>query len=112
LKLLVDENLSPLTVGFLRCRGDVIIERKKGGTEMLHVYNRIETKPEVMLGKPVVKGTRIPVELIVRKLGEGASVEDLLDAYPNLTREDVQAALIYAADTLANETTIYLETGT
>lgn len=54
---------------------------------MLHVYNRIETKPEVMLGKPVVKGTRIPVELIVRKLGEGASVEDLLDAYPNLPRE-------------------------
>jgi len=53
-----------------------------------------------MLGKPVIKGTRIPVELIVRKLGEGASVEDLLDGYPTLKKEDVQAALIYAADTM------------
>ena len=75
-------------------------------------HDRIEAKPEVMLGKPVIKGTRIPVELIVRKLGEGASLEDLLDGYPNLKKEDIQAALIYAADTLANEMTIYLETGT
>lgn len=74
--------------------------------------NRIEISPDIMLGKPVIKGTRIPVELIVRKLGEGASVEDLLDAYPNLKKEDIQAALIYAADTLANEMTIYLDTGT
>lgn len=79
---------------------------------MMNLYDHIETKPEVMLGKPVIKGTRIPVELIVRKLGEGASVEDLLDAYPNLKKKDIQAALIYAADTLANELTIYLETGT
>jgi uncharacterized protein (DUF433 family) len=62
-------------------------------------YDRIETKPEVMLGKPVIKGTRIPVELIVRKLGEGASIEDLLNAYPNLKKEDIQAALIYAKET-------------
>ena len=79
---------------------------------MMKLYDRIETKPEVMLGKPVIKGTRIPVELIVRKLGEGASVEDLLNGYPNLKKEDIQAALIYAADTLSNELTIYLETGT
>ena len=39
----------------------------------------IETNPEIMLGKPVIKGTRIPVELIVRKLGEGSTIEDLLD---------------------------------
>ena len=78
----------------------------------MKLYDRIETRPEVMLGKPVIKGTRIPVELIVRKLGEGASVEDLLDGYPNLNKEDIQAALIYAADTLSNEVTIYLETGT
>ena len=44
-----------------------------------------------MLGKPVIKGTRIPVELIVRKLGEGAAFEDLLDAYPNLKKDDIQA---------------------
>jgi len=78
----------------------------------MNSYERIETKPDVMLGKPVIKRTRIPVELIVRKLGEGATIEDLLDAYPNLVKEDIQAALIYAADTLANELTVYLETGT
>ena len=66
-------------------------------------YDRILRDPEIMLGKPVIKGTRIPVDLVVRKLGEGASVEELLDAYPNLKKEDVQAALIYAADTLSNE---------
>ena len=78
----------------------------------MNVFGRVETRPEIMLGKPVIKGTRIPVELIVRKLGEGARVEDLLDAYPKLKKEDIQAALIYAADTLANELTIYLDTGT
>jgi len=65
-----------------------------------------------MLGKPVIKGTRIPVELIVRKIGEGALTEDLLDAYPNITKEDIQAAVLYAADNLANEVDIFLETGT
>ena len=66
-------------------------------------HRRIEINPRVMLGKPVIRGTRIPVELILRKLSEGATEEDLLDAYPNLTREDIQAALAYAADVLANE---------
>ena len=51
--------------------------------------DRIEKKPDVMLGKPVIKGTRIPVELIIRKLGEGASFKDLLDAYPNLVKKDI-----------------------
>jgi uncharacterized protein (DUF433 family) len=74
--------------------------------------DRIEINPDIMLGKPVIKGTRIPVELIVRKLGEGVSVEDLLDAYPNLKKKDMQAALIYAADMLANEITVYLDTST
>jgi len=59
-----------------------------------------------MLGKPVIRGTRIPVELILRKLGEGATEADLLDAYPRLKRADIQAALSYAADTLAHEETI------
>ncbi len=78
----------------------------------MSTYEMIETKPEVMLGKPVIKGTRIPVDLIVRKLGEGASFEDLIDGYPNLSKEAIQAALIYAADIIHNETTIYLKTGT
>lgn len=72
----------------------------------------IETNPEIMLGKPVIKGTRIPVELIVRKLGEGSTIEDLLDGYPNLSREAVMAALIYAANTIGNERLIELRTGT
>jgi uncharacterized protein (DUF433 family) len=55
--------------------------------------DRIEMNPDVMLGKPVIRGTRIPVELLLRKLSEGASEADLLDAYPQLTREDLQAAL-------------------
>ena len=64
---------------------------------------RIEINPSVMLGKPVIRVTRIPVELLLRKLAEGASIEDLLDAYPRLTAEDVRAALAYAADTIAHE---------
>lgn len=64
--------------------------------------------PRVMLGKPVIRGTRIPVELILRKLGDGASEADLLDAYPSLTRDDVRAALQYAADTLAHEEVAFI----
>jgi uncharacterized protein (DUF433 family) len=58
--------------------------------------DRIEVNPRVMLGKPVIHGTRIPVELILCKLGEGASEAHLLDAYPGLTREDIQATMRYA----------------
>jgi uncharacterized protein (DUF433 family) len=61
-----------------------------------------------MLGKPVIRGTRITVELILRKLGEGASEADILDAYPQLTRQDIQAAIRYAADTISNEETVIL----
>jgi len=68
---------------------------------------RIEINPRVMLGKPVIRGTRIPVELILRKLSEGGSEADLLDAYPRLTREDIHAAMRYAADTLAHEEVIF-----
>jgi uncharacterized protein (DUF433 family) len=78
----------------------------------MNKHELIESMPDVMLGKPVIRGTRIPVELIVRKMGEGASIEDLLDGYPNLTRESVQAALVYAADIIGNENIIYLNTGT
>ena len=66
--------------------------------------DRIEINPAVMLGKPVIRGTRIPVELILRKLSEGATEADILDAYPRLTQEDIRAALAYAADALAHET--------
>ena len=70
---------------------------------------RIEINPKIMLGKPVIRGTRIPVELLLHKLGEGATESDLLDAYPRLTREDIQAALSYAAAALAHEEIMVLE---
>ncbi len=73
------------------------------------ITGRIEINPKVMLGKPIIRGTRIPVELILRKLSEGAAEADLLDAYPRLTREDIQAAIGYAADTVAHEETLILE---
>lgn len=72
------------------------------------VTDRIEINPKVMLGKPVIRGTRITVELILRKLSEGASEAELLDAYPRLTHDDIQAAIGYAADTLAHEETVIL----
>ena len=59
---------------------------------------RIEINPNVMLGKPVIRGTRITVELILRKLGEGATQKDLREAYPHITSDDIQACLMYAAD--------------
>lgn len=73
------------------------------------VVDRIEINPCVMLGKPVIRGTRIPVELILRKLSEGASELDLLDGYPRLTREDIRAALRFAADTLAQEEIVFIK---
>ena len=56
-----------------------------------------------MLGKPVIKGTRITVELLMRKLADGFTVDDILEMYPHLTLEQVQAAFAYAADKIANE---------
>ena len=73
------------------------------------ITERIEVNLQVMMGKPVIRNTRITVELILRKLSEGASETDLLKAYPNLSREDIQAAAGYAADTLAHEETIILK---
>jgi uncharacterized protein (DUF433 family) len=64
---------------------------------------RIEINPDVMQGKPVIRGTRVPVELLLRKLAEGAALDDLLDAYPRITIDDIRACLAYAADTIAHE---------
>jgi len=65
--------------------------------------------PDIMLGEPAIEGTRIPVELVIRKLGEGATMVDLLDGYFSLSREKIRAALIYAADLIADERTVFLE---
>lgn len=66
----------------------------------------IERNPEVLLGKPIIKGTRISVELIMRKLGSGYTFEALLKAYPHITKEQITAACDYAADVIANEETV------
>ena len=60
----------------------------------------IVSDPDIMMGKPVIKGTRITVELILEKLAAGETVEDILMAHPHLSREAVQAAIAYAADVL------------
>lgn len=64
------------------------------------VAERIEINPSVMLGKPVIKGTRITVELILDKLAAGETYEQILEAHTRLSREDIQAALAFAAGTL------------
>ncbi len=65
--------------------------------------NLIVSDPNVMMGKPVVRGTRLTVELILEKLAAGETIEQLLEAHPRLTRESIQAALAYAAHTLRSD---------
>ena len=67
-------------------------------------HEHIVAEPQVMLGKPVVKGTRVTVEQILEKLAAGETIEDLLAAYPRLSRAAVLAALAYAAETLRADT--------
>lgn len=59
--------------------------------------------PNIMLGKPVIKGTRITVELVLKKLAEGMETVELLEAYPHLTKEDIFAALSYSAEMVSKE---------
>ena len=63
----------------------------------------ILSDPAVMMGKPVIAGTRITVELILDKLAAGETIEQILDAHPHLTRDAIQAALSFAADSLRDE---------
>lgn len=64
---------------------------------------RIVLDPQVLAGKPVVRGTRLSVEFIVGLLAEGWSEAEILDNYPNLQRDDIRACLAYARDALASE---------
>ena len=70
-------------------------------------HERIEISPTIMDGKPVVRGTRIPVELVLRKLGAGVSPEAILSDHPRLTHDDILAAQAFAADYLADEDVVY-----
>ncbi|WP_143309264.1 DUF433 domain-containing protein [Chitinophaga vietnamensis] len=66
----------------------------------------IESNENVMLGKPVVKGTRITVALVLQRLSEGATTEELMKAYPSLTPTAIAAVLAYASDVIGNESII------
>jgi uncharacterized protein (DUF433 family) len=70
--------------------------------------NRIQINPAVMMGKPVIQGTRITVELILHKLAEGASAAELLEDYPHLTLKDIRAAIAYGAASVAHEEVVLL----
>ena len=67
---------------------------------------RIVVNPKVMTGKPVLKGTRITVELVLRLLAQGLSAEEILKDYPHLTKDDITAVLLYAAK-MASEKEVY-----
>lgn len=71
-------------------------------------HTRIEMNPEIMGGKPVIRGTRIPVELVLRKLGAGLTTEEIIVDHPRLTIEDIRAAQAFAADYLADEELVFL----
>jgi len=67
---------------------------------MMIMMDRIELNPKVCNGKPVIKGTRIPVVVILEQIAEGETWDKLLAGYPELTKEDIQAALLYARASL------------
>jgi uncharacterized protein (DUF433 family) len=70
-------------------------------------HDRIAMNPEVMGGKPVIRGTRIPVDMILRKLGAGMTVEEILADHPHLATEDIRAAQAFAVDYIADEELVY-----
>ena len=72
--------------------------------------DRISVDPKVLVGKPVVKGTRISVELVVDLMAKGWSQEQILDSYPNLTADDLRACLAYASELLHSEKVYPLQT--
>ena len=69
----------------------------------------ITSNPNILFGKPAIKDTRIPVELILDELAGGTTIEELLEEYPRLTREAIYAAFAFAADTLRREVTYPLD---
>ena len=70
---------------------------------MIDWEKHIESNPEVLYGKPVIKATRIPVDLILEKLAMGDEYHEILDAYPSLTIKDIHACLLFASHSIKNE---------
>jgi uncharacterized protein (DUF433 family) len=85
----------------------IVIQSKGVQSLSVHWQDLIEESKEVMMGKPVFKGTRLTVEHVLRELSTGMSQEELLENYPNLTPHHIRAAQQYAADVLAMEQIIY-----
>lgn len=75
------------------------------------LLERIALDPEVMAGKPVIRGTRIPVDLLIRLVAEGLSFEEILKDYPQLSPKDIQAALLYGAEVVGSEEVFPLASG-
>lgn len=75
---------------------------------MEELLERIAVDPNVLAGKPVIKGTRIPIYLIVELIASGMTMKDVLKEYPELKEDDVKAALLYASKLLEKEITVAL----
>jgi uncharacterized protein (DUF433 family) len=73
---------------------------------MEELLDRIVVDPEILVGKPVIKGTRIPVYLVIEFLANGLTEEEVLNEYPSLKKEDIKAALLYASKCLDREVTV------
>lgn len=73
-------------------------------------HKRIKINPKILLGKPVFKGTRIPLYVVLDLLAEGESIQEIIKAYPDLTEEDIKAAIRFASDTAKHISEIELET--
>jgi uncharacterized protein (DUF433 family) len=81
--------------------------RRNATGSTMSTHERIEMNPEIMGGKPVIRGTRVPVEIVLRKLGAGMTAEAIIEDHPRLTADDIRAAQAFAADYLADEVLVY-----
>jgi uncharacterized protein (DUF433 family) len=75
----------------------------KGVKQMINLAEHIEINPKILVGKPVIRGTRIPVELIFKLIAQGWKNEEITKEYPVLKEEDIRAALLYAEKVLEEE---------
>ena len=73
---------------------------------MIDIRAHIESNPKIMLGKPLIRGTRITVELILQKMADGYDPEEIVQMYPHLKIADIHASISYAASVIANEEVI------
>jgi uncharacterized protein (DUF433 family) len=77
--------------------------RRRTVADAINWRDHVEIRPEVLVGKPVIKGTRLAVELMLDLLAAGCTEAQILDNYPGLTREQLQACVAYAADVIRSE---------